>query len=163
MKYLVVYSSQTGNTKKLAQAVYDALPGEEKRICAVEEAPDPSGFDWIAVGFWLMAGKPDPKAQEYLKRIDGQRVFLFATHGAHPASEHARKAMETAKALLQGGEVVGTFSCQGEVDPKVLEKAKAKDPQPVWLKDAPDAQGHPDAEDLAEIAAQVKTLAQVSS
>ena len=31
MKALVVYSSQSGNTKKLAQAVYESLPGSISR------------------------------------------------------------------------------------------------------------------------------------
>jgi flavodoxin len=29
MKSLVVYSSQTGNTRKMADAVFEALPGEK--------------------------------------------------------------------------------------------------------------------------------------
>jgi flavodoxin len=29
MKTLVVYSSKTGNTRKLADAVFEALPGEK--------------------------------------------------------------------------------------------------------------------------------------
>ena len=32
MKSLVVYSSQTGNTRKLAEAVFEALPGEKASI-----------------------------------------------------------------------------------------------------------------------------------
>lgn len=45
-------------------------------------------------------------------------------------------------------EILGTFNCQGEVNPKILEKASAKASPPVWLKDAPDAKGHPDDKDL---------------
>ena len=67
MKSLIVYSSQTGNTLKMAMAVYAALPGE-KEMVAVDDAPEPEGYDCIAVGFWLQAGKPDPKAAAYLIR-----------------------------------------------------------------------------------------------
>ena len=49
MKSLVVYSSQTGNTRKLAKAVFEALPGE-KTLYPVDEAPDPSDYGFIAVG-----------------------------------------------------------------------------------------------------------------
>ena len=48
MKSLVVYSSQTGNTRKLADAVFEALPGE-KALYPVDGAPDPSGYDFIAI------------------------------------------------------------------------------------------------------------------
>ena len=47
MKSLVVYSSQTGNTRKLAEAVFEGLTGD-KALYPVEEAPDPSGYGFIA-------------------------------------------------------------------------------------------------------------------
>ncbi len=148
MKVLVVYSSQSGNTKKLAQAVYDAAPGD-KEIFSVEDAPLGENYDLVAVGFWLKAGKPDPKTQEYLEKIGkGQKLFLFATHGAAAGSDHAQNAMNFAKDLAKDAEIAGTFSCQGEVNPKVLEKVKAKPQPPVWLSDADDAVGHPDENDI---------------
>jgi len=79
MKSLVVYSSQSGNTRKLAEAVLDALSGE-KALYPIDEAPDPSGYGFIAVGFWLMGGKPDPKSSEYLGKIGKNELFIFATH-----------------------------------------------------------------------------------
>ena len=77
MKSLVVYSSQTGNTRKLAEAVFEALSGE-KEILPVDDAPDPSEYDLIAVGFWLKGGTADPKSAEYLGKVTQQAIFLFA-------------------------------------------------------------------------------------
>ncbi len=147
MKSVVVYSSQSGNTKKVADAVFEALP-PEKEIFPVEEAPDPEGYDFVAVGFWLKGGDPDPKAAEFLKKLKKGKVFLFATHGAAADSDHARKAMDTAKSFVQA-EVVGTFQCQGEVNAALLEKVKARPNPPVWIADADDAVGHPDEKDMA--------------
>jgi flavodoxin len=148
MKSLIVYSSQTGNTKKLAEAVYESIV-DEKEIYPIAEAPDPDGYDLIAVGFWLQAGKPDPKTMEYLPKIgSGKRLFLFATHGAAFDSDHVNNALIVAKCLAPDSEIAGTFSCQGEVNPKVLEKVSVKPQPPVWLKDAPDAKGHPDDRDI---------------
>jgi flavodoxin len=75
MKSLVVYSSQSGHTKKLAEVAYDALP-DGKEITPVDEAPDPAGYDFVAVGFWLKGGSPDPKSVEYLKKRPGP-TFSF--------------------------------------------------------------------------------------
>jgi len=150
MKSLVVYSSQTGNTKKLAEAVYETLSGE-KEIYHITDAPDPGNYDFIAVGFWLQAGKPDPKTSEYLPKIDGRRLFLFATHGAASGSDHTKKAMVHAKNLASSADISGTYSCQGEVNPKVLEKVSAKPEPPVWLKDSPAAAGHPDDGDIEKL------------
>lgn len=44
MKSMVVYSSKTGNTKKLANGIYGALSGE-KEIYPVDEAPSTLDFD----------------------------------------------------------------------------------------------------------------------
>jgi flavodoxin len=150
MKSLIIYSSQSGNTKKLAQAVYESLAGP-KDIFPVSEAPDPEDYDFVALGFWLQAGRPDPQSTEYLGKIGKKPLFLFATHGAAAGSDHALDAMNYAKSLAPEAEILGTYSCQGEVNPNILEKAKNKPKPPVWIDDAPEAVGHPDDTDIGEL------------
>ena len=153
MKSLIVYSTQSGNTKKLADTIFESLPGE-KEISPVDEAPEAAAYDFVAVGFWLMAGKPDPKSAAYMEGLKAdQKVFLFATHGAAKGSKHAQQAMQTARELAAGASGVGTYSCQGEGNPKGLEKVKSKPQPPVWLDDTATAVGHPDAGDLSELKA----------
>lgn len=154
MKTLVVYSSQTGNTQKLAQAVHDLLGGE-RTLCPVGEAPDPAGFDLVVLGFWFQAGKPDPKSTAYLGKIDETNLFLVATHGAATNSDHAVKGMEQAEAMAPSANILGTFHCQGEVNPAFLEKARKKQPPPPWIGNAPEAAGHPDTTDLERLTAVV--------
>jgi flavodoxin len=158
MKALVVYSSQSGNTKKLAVTVCEALPAGTQ-MCAVDEAPDPTAYDFVALGVWLQGGKPDPKSASYLARLKGRpNVFLFATHGARPGSDHAKVAMAHAQSLAEGATVAGSFSCYGEVNPKVLEKVKAKPQPPVWLDDADEAVGHPNSSDLDHLRRALKAV-----
>lgn len=157
MKVLITYSSQTGNTRKLAETVYDCLPGE-KEVVSIDAAPEPEGYDLVAVGFWLQAGKPDPKAAGYLARIKNTPLFLFATHGAASDSAHARNAMEVAGTLATNAKILGRFNCQGEVNPKVLEKAQAKNPPPAWIQDAGGAKGHPDEGDHEKLRAAIRSL-----
>jgi hypothetical protein len=59
---------------------------------------------------------------------------------------------------LNGAHVIGTYSFQGEVNPKVLETAKQKDSPPPWLHEADDAVGHPDDKDIAELKAALKKV-----
>ena len=157
MKSLIVYSSQSGNTKKLAQAVYETLTGP-KAMYAVAEAPAPADYDLVALGFWLQAGKPDPKSAEYLGRIGKKSLFLFATHGAAAGSDHALNAMDAARSLAPEADIVGTYSCQGQVNPKVLEKAKSKPEPPVWIDDTDDAVGHPDEADIEVLTYKIAEL-----
>ena len=158
MKSLVVYSSQSKNTKKLADTIYETLEGE-KDIFPVDEAPSTKGYDLIAVGFWLMGGKPDPKASEYLEKLGKDDcLFLFATHGASAGSDHVKKAIDHAIGLKNDAEIKGIFTCQGEVNPKVLEKVKQKPEPPVWIGDAAQAVGHPNEEDLSALKKMITEL-----
>ena len=151
MKSLIIYSSQTDNTKKLADVVYENLDGE-KDIFFVDDAPSVKGYDLIAVGFWLMAGKPDPKSAAFLEKLGkDDKVFLFATHGAAKGSDHAQNAVNHAIRLTDNANVAGSFTCQGEVNPKVLEKVKQKPEPPVWISEADDAVGHPNEEDFSAL------------
>ncbi|TKB27420.1 flavodoxin family protein [Desulfopila sp. IMCC35006] len=149
MKALVVYSSKTGNTRKLAEALFGALQCE-KDLLSVSDNPDPSGYDFVAVGFWLRGGLPDTASQDFLPKIGEKEVFLFATHGAARDSDHARNGLNKAKELASPARICGVFSCPGQVAEEVLEKAGKRDPKPVWLADAPAAKGHPDAEDIRQ-------------
>ena len=155
MKSLVIYSSQTGNTRKLADAVYETLTGP-KKIFTVNDAPDPSGYDFIALGFWFMSGRPDPGTLEYMSmeyfgNIRGKRLFLFATHGAAVDSLTAEDGMSYAKMLTSEANIVGKFSCQGEVNPEIIEKARALREVPEWIAQAPEAANHPNDADIEEL------------
>ncbi|MCL7489792.1 MAG: flavodoxin family protein [Desulfobulbaceae bacterium] len=148
MKHLVAYSSQGGNTKKLAEGAFSRLSGE-KDIYPVAQAPDPSEYDVVIIAFWFKGGQPDQDSQAYLKKCaGGTKVFLIGCHGSATGSDHARMGMNKAKELASDADIIGSFDCQGEVPQSVLDSAANKDPQPDWLADAESAKGHPDNEDI---------------
>ncbi len=155
MKSVVIYSSQTNNTKKMAEAVAEVL---NCTMTAVVDAGDLAEFDLVAVGFWYKAGQPDPATQEILPKLAGKKIVLFGSHGAAVGSPPAENGMAKARELAAGADVVATFSCPGEVDAKFLEMAAKKDPQPPWLAAAPAAKGHPDAADIAALKAAVQAI-----
>ena len=51
MKIAIIYSSLTGNTKMVAEAIAAVLPGSE--LYSVEDQVDLTKYDCIAVGFWV--------------------------------------------------------------------------------------------------------------
>jgi flavodoxin len=153
LKNLIVYSSLTGNTKKVAEAITEVLGNVA--VFPVETAPDPADYGLIAVGFWVDRGTADKKAQEYLKQIHGKKVALFATLGAYPDSEHAAKSMANAIVLLdESNKIMGTFICQGKVDPRLVERFKelpADHPHAITSERQArhsEAAKHPDENDL---------------
>lgn len=123
-KFLIVYSSRTGNTKKVAEALYEFAP-EGSVLAKAEEMPSAAGFDVVFAGYWVDRGGPDSQTVDFLKTIHHQKVVLFETLGADPASEHAVNGLANGAVYLsEGNRVIGTFSVQGAIDPNLVERMK---------------------------------------
>jgi flavodoxin len=126
---LIVYSSKTGNTKRLAEGIREGLAaalGGAIRLAPVEEQPDPEGAAWVLLGFWADRGTADQKALAYLKSLEARRLGLFGTLGAYPDSAHARDISQKVKDLAaEKNTVLGCFLCQGKIDPALTERFKS--------------------------------------
>ena len=154
MKILLTYSSKTGNTKKVAEAIGEAL---QLRAVPVEEKPAVTGYDLVIAGYWVDRGTADAKMKDFLGKLTSQKVALFATLGAEANSEHATQCLENGAALLgEGCEVVGRFICQGQVADEMVDMMKNMFPAghphamtPERLARIEKAATHPDAADLA--------------
>ena len=154
MKNLIVYSSQTGNTKMVAEAIHSIAP-EGAEIFPVEDMPNADNYDVVAAGFWVDKGTSDKKATEYLQTIKNKKVALFATAGVSPDTDHAKKSLaNAAKNLDESNTIIGTFICQGKIDPKLLEafkqfpKGHPHAITPERLERHKQASTHPDENDL---------------
>lgn len=146
----VIYSSVTGNTRRLAEALaLGHLP-----LFSVTQQPDTTAYDLLALGFWVRKGLPDARAQRCWAGIRAKHIFLFGTLGAWPHSPHASRCLEGARALLtaNGNRIVGEFLCQGKVSPHVLAASARKGTHPMTEGRAArlaEAARHPDAGDIA--------------
>ncbi|MCR5219901.1 MAG: flavodoxin family protein [bacterium] len=156
MKLLVVYSSMTGNTRKVAEAIAGAVPGSV--LLPVEAEPSPDGFDLVAAGYWVDKGMPDAKSRAWLEKAKGCRMALFGTLGAWPDSEHAKACMRRAAELVEsperGNVVCGSWICQGRIAPRVIEAMQKMAPNvhpmtPARRARIEEAAKHPDESDLA--------------
>ena len=86
MDYLVVYSSKTGNTEKVAMAIFNALPGKSKDVQRVEELKGEA--DTYFVGFWNNRGTCSGEIVELLSGLSGKKVALFGTCGMGGSQEY---------------------------------------------------------------------------
>ena len=155
MKYAVVYSSRTGNTKKLANAVRDALPAEE---CIYWGEPSTYALkaQRIYVGFWTDKGTCNRETADFLKGLTGQEVFLFGTAGFGENQEYFEKILKrTAKYIPKQAHLIGTFMCQGKMPLSVrqryekMQNSAVKIPNLEGLSENFDcALSHPDEKDL---------------
>ena len=121
MKMLVAYVSQTGNTKKVAEAIYGEL-GSDAELKELGEVDGLEGYDLAFVGFPINAFGPNPAAKEFLeKNAAGSRLAIFITHGAPEDSEDVPGWLEKCRDAAAGADIVGTFNCQGEVAQAIID------------------------------------------
>ena len=160
--WLVVYSSATGNTKIIAEALHKALP-EGSEIFHHSEAPCSDGYEKVALGYWAVRGGADEAMRSYMNSVKNAKVFIFATLGAYPDTPHAQKVLDNGVATLgEGCEVMGRFVCQGKLAADLIERGMQRPldhphgPTPERLKRWQDASTHPDEQDCAAVQAAVR-------
>jgi flavodoxin/NAD-dependent dihydropyrimidine dehydrogenase PreA subunit len=142
MKCIVVYDSQTGNTRKVAEAIHRGMgtSGEQCEIAHIRRvsSKDLAGYDLIGLGspvWWQREPKNITNFIEYgMESAEGKHAFAFCTHGAFPAHYFSR----VVPALRQNGlTVVGWKDWFGSCVFPVIPKPYFSD-------------GHPDEIDLKE-------------
>ncbi|OGS55664.1 MAG: hypothetical protein A3K60_07440 [Euryarchaeota archaeon RBG_19FT_COMBO_56_21] len=116
MKVLVAYMSSTGNTKKIAEAIYGEIAAE-KEIKPVSEVQDIGTYDLSFLGFPTHGYGPDKKTKALLERLcrDGRKVALFVTHAAPEDEPEVPEWVVKFKQAAAGAELVGVFDCQGQL------------------------------------------------
>lgn len=154
MKTLIAYSTLTGNTKKVCEAVAKAFSNAEVKDISEVSSLD---YDLTIVGTWIDKGTADMKAIKFIETLKNRKVAFIFTLGAYPDSQHAMNCIERIKKLFEdnGNEVIGYYHCQGAIDPRIIEMMKTKFGQghphgvsPERIKRWEDASKHPDENDL---------------
>ena len=150
MKALVTYYSQTGNTEKLARAIYEAIH-VEKKLFPIEELKSVEGYDIIFMGFPVQAHSVPAKLLPFFKNLpDGQKIALFCTHGSLRGGHLPKQALEHAIGLSSRAKVLGTFGVRGRVDPRVIDGLMNMLEHRAWIEEAQGACDHPNDADLAD-------------
>ena len=138
MKVIVTYMSQTGNTKKVAEAIFQEIKGK-KEIKPMEEVNSLDGYDLAFIGFPIQGYAPAGDAKSFLEeRTKGKNIALFVTHAAPEDNPEIKKGLDLCKAAAGGAEILGVFDCRGELsqavadfmlnsgDPSMVEDAKKR-------------------------------------
>jgi flavodoxin len=123
LKILVTYRSVTGNTKKIAEAIFGEID-VEKEIKSFQEVDSLDEYDFVFVGCPIEKFSVGEPTKKWLKEhIKGKRVGLFCTHGAPEFAPGVPAWTDALKSIVTdaGAEIVGFFNCQGEMTQKVLD------------------------------------------
>ena len=81
-KILVTYLSQTGNTKKIAEVIFEGLEGD-KTIKPMDEVQEIEDYGLIFIGFPVHSHSVPYKIESFLQKIpQAEKIALFSTHGS---------------------------------------------------------------------------------
>ncbi len=127
-KKLIVYFSDSGNTKKLAEMIQAAVGGDIMDIKAPK--PDFGAYDLIFLGTPNYSATVAGPMADYIKGIDlkGKTVAPFCTHGMG-GLQNVGDDMTKLCTAAGAGKVFPTIPVKG------VDVAQAGEKLSAWLKD----------------------------
>lgn len=146
MKVMVAYMSLTGQTKKIAEAIFREIR-EEKEIKELKEIDDLGGYGFVFVGYPMHGFAAPEAARRFLEKYcKGKKIALFVTHGAPESYEGIQPWLDKCKEPAAGANVIDMFNCQGELAQDVIDGLLKNDDPEVrsWGEAGPLSKGQPD-------------------
>lgn len=158
MSYAIVYSSKSGNTKKLAEAIRAPLPMNE---CFYFGEPDLIALQasTIFIGSWVDKGRFDSAILTFMKQLKQKQIALFATAGFGGSQAYFDDIIARVKTEIDASNtILGNFMCQGKMPlairyryEKMLE-ANPDDANAIaFIQNFDQASTHPDEDDIAHV------------
>lgn len=155
-RYSIIFSSVTGNTKLLANAIRDALPQENCDYFGISSNRENPTSELLFIGFWTDKGTADENTLNLLKTLRDKQIFLFGTAGFGGSEEYYQKILTSTKESIDpSNTTVGEYMCQGKMPlsvkeryVKMIEEHGHKPNLDALLENFDSALSHPDANDL---------------
>ena len=157
-RYSIVFSSVTGNTRQLAEAIRESLPEtgcDYFGLCSAEALKS----EMLYVGFWTDKGNADEASQALLKTLKNKKIFLFGTAGFGISETYFSRVLDNVRLSIdESNSIVGEYMCQGRMPQSVRERYVALKAQPqhptnidALIENFDLALSHPDAADLDKL------------
>lgn len=157
LKNLVIYASETGNTKLLAEEIYRAIPSSmgEKKIVDVRSWNGAFDAENYFVGFWANRGSCSLEIIDILSSLQNRNVALFGTCGMGNTQRYYDSLEQNVRVWLSDSNYfLGSYFCQGRMQQSIRDKyesyrGKCDDTKiDLMLGFFDDALDHPNSQDL---------------
>jgi flavodoxin len=141
----VIYYSQSGQTRKIAEAIAAELPDSPTPV-AMQEAAVPEPGTLVFFGLPIEQHGPAKPAAAYLQEhLVGHRVALFVTHAAPEGMPELDGWLDGCREAAAASELAGCFDCQCELAAPVKQYMLASGvPELRAWAERDDSQGQPD-------------------
>lgn len=97
--YSIIFSSPTGNTRLLADAIRDALPEENCNYFGVSENADTQS-DILFIGFWTDKGTADKATLDLLEKLKIKGFFFSERRASAETRSTSKKSSQIQKRAL---------------------------------------------------------------
>ncbi len=81
LDYLVLYQSESGNTKKIAASIFSRLPGNSKDLIDIDTDKTIPEANVYFIGFCVHRGSCSMEVSDFLSDLSGKQIALFGTCG----------------------------------------------------------------------------------
>ena len=157
-QYSILFSSLTGNTKKLADAIHETLPEEGCEYFGSIKTPVPSS-ELLYIGFWTDKGNADNETLTLLSTLKNRRIFLFGTAGFGGSDAYFQKILgQVRQSIDPSNTIIGEYMCQGKMPQSVRDRYVKMKEQPdhkpnvdMLIENFDHALSHPDENDLEKL------------
>ena len=138
-RYSIIFSSLTGNTKQLADAIHETLPKENCDYFGIKETGQPLS-EMLYIGFWTDKGNADQSTLELLSSLRNKKIFLFGTAGFGGSDTYFQKVLEHVRQSIdESNTIVGEYMKEQTEHPANID---------ALIENFDRALSHPDADDL---------------
>lgn len=157
LDYLVLYSSETGNTKQVANEIFNAIPGTSKELLDIKDYHYDKDAKLYFVGFRTHKGTCDMNILSFLGSLHEKRIALFGTCGMGKNEEYFHTIVNNVSVFISDDcELMGSYICQGKMPASVKQKYEAmllSNPEEsqritAMISNYDEASKHPTDEDL---------------
>lgn len=123
LDYIVLYQSETGNTKKLATEIFAALPGMAKDLISIDEQKKIPEAETYFIGFCVHHGTCSLEVGNFLSDLSEKNVALFGTCGIANCQDYFKNIENSVSIWLEDdNDYLGAFICQGKMPLKIRQK-----------------------------------------
>ncbi len=154
LEYLVLYNSQSGNTKNLAASIFSSLPGNSKDLIDITTEKSIPDAQLYFIGFCVHQGTCRIEVSNFIQNLREKDIALFGTCGMGNSPEYYKMIEQKVSVWIDDScRYLGTYLCQGKMPLQVRKKYENMrtdenaEQVDMFIRNFDMALTHPDKED----------------
>lgn len=121
--FTVIYASDTGNTRQVAEEIFEAIRSDNKELVDVRSFDGRTDSDVWFVGYRVNHSTCSIEIMDLLTSLHGKHVAIFGTCGLDDSAHYYRRLEKNVTAFLPAdNNYLGAFYCRGRMPEEIRER-----------------------------------------